>query len=191
MTSTRVCTKCGQEKPEWDFGKYPKGHTSRQCKACVSTRMRESRRMKQALTLSLQAHPETVENMLLVGDWCTSDSIAEKRGVTKGTVYKGLLRLMRRGVVERRRTGVPTKAKGGMRFYYEYKRTALGSRWVAEKARRPEDETQPERVVVPPPNLTNPFQWRTYVQPFQPEKEKWAQPPRPNQVVSTRFTQYT
>lgn len=36
----------------------------------------------------------------------------------------------------------------------------------------------------------NPFHWRTFVQPVPMKAGKWEQPPRPDQAVNTRFTQY-
>lgn len=46
------------------------------------------------------------------------------------------------------------------------------------------------KVVEKPSVTTNPFLWRTFVQPFQPKDQKWLQHSRNTEPESTLFKQY-
>jgi hypothetical protein len=63
-------------------------------------------------------------------------------------------------------------------------------KYAAKRKARDRKNGRVEPVEQGPQNLSNPFEWRTYVQPFTPEPAKWVQKPRPDQKLNTAFTQY-
>lgn len=146
--------------------------------------------------MNTELRDEAWQTLQLITDWSTVTTIAQARGVYTNTINALLVKLIAKGYVERKKEGrfyyyhrlemakpeVPgrtcdkcgvTKPETLGNFQHKnsgrFRPTCNACRNVARREQRAEAA----KPVVKDPTA-NAFNWRVFVQPFQPQPDKWS-----------------
>ena len=179
------CNTCGLSSPEVSFPE----RTQTQCLRCLNALYIARKERRNDPTIPLNRSAGTLENLAILTEWATVKDVARHRGLCDNAVRTNLNLLVRHGYAEVEY--ITLVGHGRDRYYHQFRRTTKGTEWLGGRTSAKKFipyATEPDTEV--PPNLTNPFIWRTYVQPYRPPPDKWGQQPRPDQKLNTAFTQY-
>lgn len=69
----------------------------------------------------------TLENLQLMEDWASIQTVALKREVSIKAVRASVVRLLESGFLERRHYKFENLHRGGLNWCYQYRRTTLGT----------------------------------------------------------------
>lgn len=154
------CNTCGRSSPEVSFSE----RTQTQCLSCLNKAYLARKARKEDPTIPLKRGIGTLENLAAITEWATVKDVAAHRNCCSNAVRTDLNLLVLHGYAEIEY--ITLVGHGRDRYYHQFRRTKKGDEWLGNK--KPAKASQlPHTDIedVKPLSTTNPFVWRTFVQP--------------------------